>query len=64
MPPCIGSDMVGFWSRLEQFFADIGVPVATRTTAAPKLDQAAQAEFKAKSEALAAKYRLEMLQHA
>jgi hypothetical protein len=48
----------------EEFFAQVGVPVATRTTAPPKLDSAAQAEFKAKAEALAPKYRTEFLQHA
>lgn len=45
----------------EEFFMEIVVPVATRTTAPPKLDEAAQAAFKAKSEALAPKYRTEML---
>jgi quercetin dioxygenase-like cupin family protein len=48
----------------ENFFAEVGVPVATRTTPPPKLDPAAQAEFKAKAEALAPKYKTEMLQHA
>jgi quercetin dioxygenase-like cupin family protein len=41
----------------EIFFAEIGVPVATRTTPPPKLDPAAQAELKAKAQALALKYR-------
>jgi quercetin dioxygenase-like cupin family protein len=48
----------------EEFFIEIGVPVATRTTAPPKLDGAAQSEFKAKAGALAPKYRTELLQHA
>jgi quercetin dioxygenase-like cupin family protein len=48
----------------ENFFAEVGVPVATRTTPPPKLDPAAQAEFKAKAEALAPKYKTEMLQRA
>jgi len=48
----------------EEFFAKVGVPVATRTTAPPKLDPTAQAEFIAKLEALAPKYRTELLQHA
>ena len=48
----------------EEFFLEIGVPVANRTTAPPKLDEAAQAEFKAKASALAPKYRNEFLQHA
>ncbi len=48
----------------EEFFAAVGVAVATRTTAPPTLDPAAQAAFKAKVEALAPMYRTEMLQHA
>ena len=48
----------------EEFFAQVGVPVATRTTAPPKLDETAQAEFKAKAEALAPKYKTELLQRA
>jgi quercetin dioxygenase-like cupin family protein len=48
----------------EEFFAQVGVPVATRTTAPPKLDKTAQAEFKAKAEALAPKYKTELLQRA
>ena len=41
----------------------LGVAVATRTTAPPMLDETAQAEFRAKSEALVPRYRTEMLQH-
>jgi quercetin dioxygenase-like cupin family protein len=48
----------------EEFFAKVGVPVATRTTPPPPLDPAAQAEFRAKAEALAPAYSTEMLQHA
>lgn len=48
----------------EEFFAEVGVPVATRTTPAPKLDPTAQAEFRAKAEALAPKYRTELLRPA
>ena len=48
----------------EEFFIEVGVPVATRTTPPPKLDDAAQAEFRAKAAALAPKYRTELLQHA
>ena len=48
----------------EEFFMEIGVPVATRTTPPPKLDDEAEAEFKAKVAALAQKYRTELLQHA
>jgi quercetin dioxygenase-like cupin family protein len=48
----------------EEFFAQVGVPVAARTTAPPKLDETAQAEFKARAEALAPKYKTELLQRA
>lgn len=51
-------------SGQENFFLEVGVSVATRTTAPPELDLAAQAAFKQKSEALAPKYRTELLQHA
>jgi quercetin dioxygenase-like cupin family protein len=51
-------------SGQEEFFAQVGVPVATRTTVPPKLDDAAQAEFRAKAEALAPKYKTELLQQA
>jgi quercetin dioxygenase-like cupin family protein len=47
----------------EEFFAQVGTPVATRTTPPPRLDEAAQAEFKAKSAALALKYRTKLLEH-
>ncbi|NYF79975.1 cupin domain-containing protein [Granulicella arctica] len=45
----------------EEFFAEVGVPVATRTTAPPKLEGAAQAEFVAKVIGLCPKYRTELL---
>ena len=48
----------------EEFFAQVGIAVATRTTVPPALDAAAQAEFKAKAGALALKYRTEFLKHA
>ena len=48
----------------EEFFMEVGVPVATRTTAPPKLDSAAQEELKARTEALAPKYRTELLEKA
>jgi len=51
-------------SGQEEFFKEVGVPVAMRTTAAPKLDEAAQAAFKTKAGALASKYRTEFLEHA
>jgi quercetin dioxygenase-like cupin family protein len=45
----------------EEFFAEVGVPVASRTTPAPKLDEAAQRAFMEKAQALAPKYRTELL---
>jgi uncharacterized cupin superfamily protein len=48
----------------EEFFLEVGVPAETHTTAPPKLDEAAQAEFIAQTVALAPKYRTELLQHA
>ena len=46
---------------LEEFFMKVGVPVASRTAPPPKLDEAAQAAFKAKAEALAPRYRTQIL---
>lgn len=48
----------------EEYFLEIGVPVATRTTAPAKLEGAAEAEFRAKAAALAPKYKTEFLPHA
>jgi quercetin dioxygenase-like cupin family protein len=48
-------------SGQEQFFLEVGQPVATRTEPPPGLDQAAQAAFIAKSQALAPYYRTELL---
>jgi quercetin dioxygenase-like cupin family protein len=48
----------------EEFFARVGVPVATRATAPPKLDEKAEAEFRAKAQALAPQYRTELLRPA
>jgi quercetin dioxygenase-like cupin family protein len=45
----------------EEFFMAVGVPVASRTTPAPKLDATAQAALKAKVEALAPQYSTELL---
>ena len=45
----------------EEFFREVGVPVATRTTPPPALDSAQQQELKAKTEALAPKYKTELL---
>lgn len=48
----------------EELFVEVGVPVATRTTAPPKLSDEEQAAFRAKAEALAPKYKTELLRHA
>jgi quercetin dioxygenase-like cupin family protein len=48
----------------EKFFLEVGVPVATRTTPPPKLDQKQQAAFIEKVKALAPKYRTELLREA
>jgi len=48
----------------ENFFLEVGVPVATRTTPPPKLDEKEQAAFIAKVQALAPKYRTELLREA
>ncbi|MBC8096472.1 MAG: cupin domain-containing protein [Akkermansiaceae bacterium] len=45
----------------EEFFAEVGVPVATRTTLPPKLDKAAEAALIKKAEELSPKYRTEFL---
>ena len=51
-------------SGQEDFFAEVGVPVATRTTPPPPLDQAGMAAFLAKAQALAPKYKTELLKNA
>ncbi len=48
-------------SGQEEFFKEVGVPVAHRTEAPPALDDAATAAFIAKAIALAPKYRTELL---
>ncbi len=48
-------------SGQEEFFAQVGAPVATRTTPPPKLDKEAQAASMKKAEELAPKYRTELL---
>jgi quercetin dioxygenase-like cupin family protein len=45
----------------EEFFMQVGEPVAARTSPAPKLDKIAEAAFIAKVVALAPKYRTELL---
>jgi quercetin dioxygenase-like cupin family protein len=49
---------------LENSFREVGVPVATRTTPPPKLDEKEQAAFIDKTKALAPKYRTEVLREA
>ncbi len=48
----------------EEFFLEVGIPVATRTTPPPELDPAAQAALRKKAEALAPEYRTEFLKEA
>jgi quercetin dioxygenase-like cupin family protein len=48
----------------EEFFLALGVPVAGRTTPPPKPNAAAIATFKEKSEALAPKFRTQILSKA
>ena len=45
----------------EEFFLEVGQRVGTRTEAPARLDQAAQAAFVAKAQALAPQYRTELL---
>jgi quercetin dioxygenase-like cupin family protein len=45
----------------DEFFMEVGEPVAARTSPAPKLDKAAEAAFIKKVIALAPKYRTELL---
>jgi quercetin dioxygenase-like cupin family protein len=48
----------------ENFFREVGVPVATRTTPPPKLDPKEQAAFIDKVKALVPQYRTELLREA
>jgi quercetin dioxygenase-like cupin family protein len=48
----------------EQFFKELGTPVAKRTAAPPKLDAAQEAVFIKKATELAPKYRTELLREA
>jgi len=45
----------------EEFFVAIGVPLPTRTETPPEPDATSVADFRAKAEALAPKYRTELL---
>ena len=51
-------------SGQEKFFAEVGIPVATRTTPPPMLNEQEQKQFMEKAQALAPKYRTELLQKA
>ncbi len=53
---CIGSP-----AGVEKMFMEVGIPVATRTTPPPKLDEKEQIAFIEKLKALAPKYRTELL---
>src|SRR6202040_2745236 len=46
----------------EEFFAQVGVPVPTRRSTPPELDQEEQAELMKKAQDLAPKYRTELIQ--
>src|ERR1700691_1789535 len=48
-------------SGQEEFFAEVGQPVTSRTEPPPVLDEEAQAAFISKSKALAPEYRTELL---
>ncbi len=48
----------------EKFFLEVGVPVATRTTVPPTLDEKEQAAFLQKVRAIVPKYRTELLREA
>ena len=48
----------------EEFFKEVGTPVATRTSLPPKLNAAQEAEFIKKVMELAPKYRTELLKEA
>ncbi len=48
----------------ERFFLEVGVPVATRTTAPPRLDEKQMAEFREKAKAISPKYHIELLERA
>ena len=48
----------------EKFFVEVGVPVATRTTPPPKVNENEQAAFNEKVKAIVPKYRTELLREA
>jgi mannose-6-phosphate isomerase-like protein (cupin superfamily) len=48
----------------DRFFLEVGVPVATRTTPPPTLDEKQMAEFLERARAIAPKYHTELLEQA
>jgi hypothetical protein len=48
----------------ENFFMEVGVPVESRTTPPPKLNEREQAAFIEKVKTLAPKYRTDLLREA
>jgi quercetin dioxygenase-like cupin family protein len=48
----------------DKFFLEVGVPVPTRTTPPPRLDEQQMAEFLEKAKVIAPKYRTELLDKA
>jgi hypothetical protein len=48
----------------DSFFLELGVPVATRTTPPPPLNEKQMADFLEKAKAIAPKYRTELLDKA
>jgi mannose-6-phosphate isomerase-like protein (cupin superfamily) len=48
----------------DRFFAEVGVPVATRTAPPPPLNGEQMAAFLEKAKAIAPKYQTELLEHA
>jgi hypothetical protein len=48
----------------DEFFLEVGVPVATRTTPAPRLDGEQMVEFLKRVESIAPKYGTELLEFA
>lgn len=48
----------------DRFFMEVGVPVATRTTPPPALDEQQMADFLKKARSIAPKYHTELLERA
>jgi len=49
---------------IDRFFLELGVPVATRTTPPPELDEKQMAKFLEKAKAIAPKYHTELVERA